>query len=179
MLARCRGKSGAILFMDSGPDFDVSAAADVIADRIAAIPRLRQVIVRAPPGCGRPVWVDDADFDVNDHLQFTACDPPGDEPALLEMAVALVTQRLPSDHPLWRATFITGLAGSRIALLIVFHHVVADGIGGLAVLANLVDGAPIPAAVLFPRRRSGTYALARCRRQALASARATPPRRGR
>jgi diacylglycerol O-acyltransferase / wax synthase len=151
---------GAILLMDGGPDADVSAAADVIAERITAIPRLRQVIVRAPPGCGRPVWVDDVDFDIKDHVRFAACAPPGDEPALLEVAVAFATQRLPLRRPLWRATFITGVAGSRLALLIVFHHVLADGIGGLAVLANLVDGAPIHDPAPFPRRRPSRRELA-------------------
>jgi hypothetical protein len=31
------------------------------------------------------------------------------------------------------------------------HHVVADGVGGLAVLGRLVDGAPAVAEVDFPR----------------------------
>jgi WS/DGAT/MGAT family acyltransferase len=142
---------GAILLMEAGADFDASAATDMIAERIIAIPRLRQVLVHTPLGCGRPIWVDDADFDVRDHVRSITCEPPGDETALLETAVAVATERLPSYRPLWRATFITGLAGSRTALLVVFHHVLADGIGGLAVLAKLVDGAPTARTVSFPR----------------------------
>jgi WS/DGAT/MGAT family acyltransferase len=135
---------GAILRMDTGPDFDVAAAVAVLAERVSTIPRLRQVLVRTPLGCGRPVWVDDADFDIGNHLRSVGCDPPGDESALLDRATAIVTDRLPSHRPLWRATFVTGLPDSRVALVIVFHHVLADGIGGLAMLANLVDGASGP-----------------------------------
>jgi wax ester synthase-like acyl-CoA acyltransferase family protein len=42
--------------------------------------------------------------------------------------------------------------GDRGALVVVFHHVLADGIGGLSVLAQLVDGAPLPRGDRFPRR---------------------------
>ncbi|HEV8279821.1 MAG TPA: wax ester/triacylglycerol synthase domain-containing protein [Streptosporangiaceae bacterium] len=43
---------------------------------------------------------------------------------------------------MWSATFVTGLAGGSTGLVIVMNHVLADGIGGLAVLAQLVDEAP-------------------------------------
>jgi diacylglycerol O-acyltransferase / wax synthase len=39
---------------------------------------------------------------------------------------------------------VHGLTEDRTALVIVFHHVLADGIGGLAVLGHLVDGNPSP-----------------------------------
>jgi diacylglycerol O-acyltransferase len=45
-------------------------------------------------------------------------------------------------RPLWSATFVTGLADGGTGLVIVMNHVLADGIGGLAVLARLVD--PVP-----------------------------------
>src|SRR6185437_6270350 len=47
-------------------------------------------------------------------------------------------------RPLWSAVVVTGLADGGSALLVVLHHVVADGVGGLAVLAALADGAPSP-----------------------------------
>ena len=49
---------------------------------------------------------------------------------------------LPRSQPLWSATFVTGLASGGTGLVIVMNHVLADGIGGLAVLARLVDEAP-------------------------------------
>ena len=38
---------------DTGPGFDASAMRRCVADQIQAIPRLRQRLVRTPPGCGR------------------------------------------------------------------------------------------------------------------------------
>lgn len=142
---------GAVLVLAAGPDFDVGAAQAVIGERIETVPRLRQRLVRLPPGCGRPVWIDDAGFDLGAHVRSVTCQPPGDDAALLAAACALLAEPLPWSRPLWSATFVRGLSGSRTAIVVVFHHVLADGIGGLAVLASLVDGACLPGPAPFPR----------------------------
>src|SRR4029450_1073403 len=54
---------------------------------------------------------------------------------------------------------VTGLADGREAMIVVLHHVVADGIGGLAVLASLADGHPEYATRAFPRPPSPTGRL--------------------
>jgi diacylglycerol O-acyltransferase / wax synthase len=142
---------GAILVFASGGQLTARAVRDALADRIRGIPRLRQQLVSAPPGCGRPVWVDDPGFDITRHVHDVRCPPTGDEEALLRVAADVVTQRLPPDQPLWSATLVTGLAGDACALIVVFHHVLADGMGGLAVLANLIDGVDSPPGTDFPR----------------------------
>ena len=72
-----------------------------------------------------------------------------------------VTHRLPPDQPLWSATLVTGLANDGCALIVVFHHVLADGMGGLAVLANLADGVASPPPRDFPRPKPSWRQLAR------------------
>lgn len=152
-------QAGAVLVLGTA-ELDVRRAASALAERIAAVPRLRQRLVPTPPGCGRPVWIDDADFDIDDQVDPVACPDPGDERALLAIAATTVGARLPSDRPLWRMTIVSGLDGDRTALIVAFHHVLADGIGGLAVLANLVDGASVDHAAGFPRPGSSTAELA-------------------
>lgn len=123
---------------------DVRAA---MAERVPAIPRFRQQLVPVPFGCGRPVWVDDPRFEIAHHVRQLPCPTPGDERALLDLVATIVTTPLPLSRPLWSATLVTGLAQGRTALVVVYHHVLADGIGGLSVLAHLVDGAfiaPVP-----------------------------------
>ena len=142
---------GAVLVLDTATGFDLDRATAAIAERIEAVPRLRQRLVRTRVGCGRPIWIDDADFDLARHVDAVVCPAPGDEKALLAVAATVIDVRLPADRPLWRLTFVSGVNGHRSALIIAFHHVLADGIGGLAVLANLVDGAPITSAAGFPR----------------------------
>src|SRR6266536_4018540 len=86
---------GACLLLDAGPAFDLSVAQRLVAERVRAVPRLRQRLVRTPPGCGRPVWVDDPSFDISRHLRRTRCPPPGDERALLDLAADVITEPLP------------------------------------------------------------------------------------
>lgn len=132
---------GAVLMLDAREGLDPGLVAEAIAHRVTAVPRLRQRLVKVPWGFGRPVWVDDRDFTVSAHFSLTRCPAPGGGSAVLGVAAEMLLTRLPRDRPLWTATLVTdtGLGGA--ALIIVFHHVLADGIGGLAVLARLVDGA--------------------------------------
>ncbi len=134
----------ALLILDTGPGFNVAEAQRLPGERVHAVPRLRQRLRRAPPGCGRPFWADDPAFDLRHHVRQLPCPPPGDQRALLAVAAAVTIAPLPRARPLWSATFVTGLADSGTGLVIVTNHVLADGIGGLAVLASLVDENPGP-----------------------------------
>ena len=141
----------AVLLLEPDAGFDPAVVAAVVEQRIRAVPRLRQRLVRTPLGCGGPVWVDDEAFDVRHHVRRSVCPPPGDVRALLDAVAAVVTRPLPRSSPLWMVEVVTGLAGDRVAMIVVLHHVVADGIGGLAVLASLADGHPDYATRAFPR----------------------------
>jgi diacylglycerol O-acyltransferase / wax synthase len=138
---RAAGHIGAVLMLGAAPGFSVAEARRVLGERIRAVPRLRQRLYRAPPGCGRPYWADDPAFDLNEHVRQVCCPPPGDERALLDLAAAQLREPMPRSRPLWSATFVTGLAGGGTGLLVIMDHVLADGIAGLAVLGTLVDQA--------------------------------------
>lgn len=47
-----------------------------IGDRADRVPRLTQRLVRTPPGCGRPVWVDDVRFRLDGHLEAAPLPAP-------------------------------------------------------------------------------------------------------
>jgi WS/DGAT/MGAT family acyltransferase len=91
------------------------------------------------------------------------------------LAAELIGHSLPREHPLWTATLVTEIAPGEAALILVFHHVVADGIGGLAVLASLVDGAPLDGDAEFPQPRPSNMQLAvDAARERIRSLRQTP-----
>jgi diacylglycerol O-acyltransferase len=141
----------AVLVLDGGAKLAPSTVVEAIADRVSTVPRLRQRLVRLPMGYGRPIWADDPLFDVRRHVHCVHCPAPGDERAMLTIAAAAATRGLPADRPLWSITLVTGMAHGAAALVVVLHHVVADGIAGLAILANLVDGAPPTSRCDLPR----------------------------
>ena len=147
---------GAVLVLAGG---DAATIEAVLAQRLTSLPRLRQRLARPPRGLGRPYWVDDPRFDVAAHLTRAHCPAPGDDAALLALALDTVTRPLPRSRPLWRAVVVE-LTDGRIAVVVVLHHVLADGIGGLAMLTRLVDGVPAPPGPrLAPRPAPGVLDL--------------------
>src|SRR5688572_30532593 len=48
-----------------------------IASRLDRVPRYRQRLAFVPFELGRPVWVDDSDFDLTYHIRHTALPAPG------------------------------------------------------------------------------------------------------
>ena len=154
---------GVLLLRRPAPSFDLTAAVTTRGIRATECPGSRHRPVPTPFGCGRPVWVDDPGFDARAHVTVRACPRPGDEAAVLDTTLAVVTDPLPRSRPLWAATFLTGLRDGAIGLVIMLHHVLADGIGGLAVLSALVDGgSPLGGSAdrAFPRPGPGLVALA-------------------
>ena len=139
---------GAVLVVDRQLDLDEVRGA--VEERIAGVPRMRQRLIPTPLGAGRPVWVDHGSFDIAEHVEVVVCPAPGATDALLTVAERCIATRLPADRPPWSITLVTGFGSSRSALVVAFHHVLADGIGGLAVLADLVDDGPVGASLPFP-----------------------------
>jgi WS/DGAT/MGAT family acyltransferase len=98
---------------------------------VAGLPRLHQRVV---PGIGRlatPVWVPDAEFDLDYHVRWLRLPKPGSERQLFDLATQLYQEPFDRTRPLWRYVVIEGLKGGRAALWSIVHHVVADGIGQL------------------------------------------------
>src|SRR5438552_17865409 len=77
------GQFGVILMLAGASRMGLERARQLIAERIPAVPRLRQRLVQVPFGCGGPVWVDEPRFDIRRHVRAVACPGPGDERALL------------------------------------------------------------------------------------------------
>ena len=149
----------AALLIDGGSDLGFSAVRTVLEQRLPRVPRLRQRILDTPFGHGRPVWVDDANFDLDQHLAEVrlhraarGVDRAADRDQLLRVVSDLACQRLPAARPLWAARWVTGLSDGSAVLVLVIHHALADGLGGLAVLAALGDaGSGSPPAPPFPQ----------------------------
>jgi diacylglycerol O-acyltransferase len=151
---------GAVLIIDEASDLPFSTVRSVLEGRLPRVRRLRQRLLRMPPGCGRPIWVDDADFDLGRHLSETVLrvSPGTSEDSkeesnerVLKIAADLVCTRLPRYQPLWAARWVTGLAHDGAALILVMHHAMTDGVAGLAILAALGDDNTTAETDYFPQ----------------------------
>ena len=130
---------GALVFEGPALDFDVVRGR--IASRMDRVPRYRQKLVAPPMQLGRPMWVDDSDFNIEYHVRHTALPAPGDEAQLEALVGRLFSQRLDRDKPLWEMWYVTGLNGGRFALINKVHHALVDGVSGVDVVTLLLDAA--------------------------------------
>jgi WS/DGAT/MGAT family acyltransferase len=123
----------------------------LIAARLHRVPRYRQRVVFPAFGAGRPVWVDDSDFDLEYHVRHTALPAPGGEQQLRRLAGRLLGQRLDRDKPLWEFWLVEGLEEGRFALVAKTHHCMIDGISGVDLAGALLDHTAEPHAVAAER----------------------------
>jgi len=133
---------GVLIFDGPAPPFESLAAH--VRGRLPLVPRYRQKLAVPPLQAGRPLWVDDPDFNLEYHLRHTALPAPGGEEQLLSLAARIASQRLDRSKPLWETWLVEGLEGPRFALISKTHHALVDGISGVDLASVLLDPAPTP-----------------------------------
>jgi len=107
--------------------------------RLHLAPMLRRRLVRVPLELDHPVWVDDADFDLEFHLRHAALPAPGTMDQLGDFVARILSRSLDHGRPLWEMYLIEGIEGDRMALVTKTHHAAVDGVAGFQLLASLVD----------------------------------------
>ena len=116
-----------------------------VEERLDLVPRYRQRMLSAPLDLARPVWRDDPNFDVREHVRSVTLPEPGDERQLRHLAGEFFAEPLDREQPLWRILLVKGLRGRRTAQLVKAHHCLVDGVGGVQLLIALLDTTPEPA----------------------------------
>jgi diacylglycerol O-acyltransferase / wax synthase len=128
--------------VDSHGRLRIEAVKRVIEGRLHLLPRFRQVLYAPRRGLGGPLWVDSPRFDLDDHIHVERLDAPADEAELLRAVARLRRRALDRSRPLWEMWFLMGMSEDRIGWFVRLHHVVADGIAGVAELEVLLDQSP-------------------------------------
>jgi diacylglycerol O-acyltransferase / wax synthase len=135
---------GVLIFEGPAPAFEDFA--DHVRGRLHLVPRYRQKLATPPLETGRPLWVDDPDFNLEYHVRHTALPPPGTEDQLFLLASRIASQQLDRSKPLWENWLVEGLDGDRFALISKTHHALVDGISGVDLASVLFDVEPEPEA---------------------------------
>ena len=129
---------GGLTILDpQGRDVSFEKVVELIDDRIAYAPKFRWKLKSMPLQLDRPMWVDDHDFNVRNHMRRIAVPAPGGAHELGEVAGMLLSSQLDRRRPLWEMWYLDGLGGGRVALLMKYHHCLLDGVAG-ASLATAV-----------------------------------------
>jgi diacylglycerol O-acyltransferase / wax synthase len=128
---------------------------DKLAERIPALPEFRAKLADSALNLDTPVWVDDPDFDLDNHLHRIEVTAPGGRRELSNLAARLMAERLDRSRPLWDMWVIERVSNAdshfigNVAVLHRMHHAVADGVTYLDLLSRLCSSeadAPPPQA---------------------------------
>jgi diacylglycerol O-acyltransferase len=140
---------GAILLFE-GPPPAIADFLDHIRGRLHLVPRYRQKLAVPPIEMGRPLWVDDPNFNLEYHVRHTALPAPGSEEQLINLACRIFSQQLDRSKPLWETWLVERLEGGRFALISKTHHALVDGVAGMDLATVLFDAQPVPRPVAHP-----------------------------
>lgn len=134
---------GAVTLFE-GPPPPFVEVAEHIRSRLHLVPRYRQKLAYPPFETGRPLWIDDASFNIEYHVRHSALPAPGTEQQLHRLAARIASQQLDRSKPLWECWFVEGLEDNRYALIFKTHHALVDGVSGVDLATVLFDLAPSP-----------------------------------
>ncbi len=138
---------GAVAIFDAKPltneegTFDIERIRETIDAATVLIPRFRQRLAQVP-FFGRPVWVDDRQFNLFYHVRHTALPPPGTVRRVKRLVGRVMSQKLDTHKPLWEVWVVEGIEGGRFALILKAHHCMVDGVGGVELLTQILSPDP-------------------------------------
>jgi diacylglycerol O-acyltransferase / wax synthase len=102
-----------------------------------AMPRLRAKVQNVP--LSTPRWVDDPNFDINDHVRSVKLGAPRSMRHLYDYANAVATTPFDRDKPLWEFVLVEGLPKGRGAIIQKIHHTITDGEGAVLLSLQFLD----------------------------------------
>ncbi|MGI9556752.1 MAG: wax ester/triacylglycerol synthase domain-containing protein, partial [Solirubrobacterales bacterium] len=99
--ASVKGHKANVIVVGAGPggaSLGVDALRAFVGSRLAAEPRSRQRVEQVPFGLGRPLWIDDPEFDISDHVR-DAGEGELDDTGLRRLAAELMAAQLDHSKP--------------------------------------------------------------------------------
>jgi WS/DGAT/MGAT family acyltransferase len=115
-----------------------------LRERLVGLAPFRRRLAGVPFGLDHPVWIDDPEFRVGNHIHRMTAPAPGSERALAALVARIATQPLDRSRPLWELFVVEGLSEERVALVFKLHHTLADGVSAARLLLQLFDSSLAP-----------------------------------
>jgi len=116
------------------------AFCDVFRTSLNVLEPLHYQLVKTPWRLHRPIWREDAELDLDYHLQRVHVPAPGGRHQLDAVIGAIAGTPLDRSRPLWQFYYAEGLADQRVAVIGKVHHVLADGVASANLMARAVKG---------------------------------------
>ena len=127
---------------DAPGGFTLDRLTRLLTERIHLIPSLRRRMLPAPAGIDHPLWIEDPDFDVRQHVRRAPWPQPMAWSDLEEFAGMVAGRPLDRSRPLWEMWLADLEDGSGVALVTKLHHSLMDGGAGADLMASIFDLEP-------------------------------------
>jgi WS/DGAT/MGAT family acyltransferase len=115
---------------------------EVMRNRLHLVPTFRRKLAPVPFNMHHPVWVEDANFDLDYHIRRIGCPAPGSEKELAELVGDVASRPLDRSRPLWEMYIVEGLQNGYVASIAKMHHATIDGVSGANLMVHLFDLEP-------------------------------------
>src|SRR5580658_9391189 len=112
---------------------------NLLMERVPTLPPFRRRIMTVPLGLDNPRWVDDPNFDIDNHLHRVALPAPGGDVEFSRMVARVMGRPLETEQPPWEMHVVEGLRDGRVGLIAKVHHAVIDGVAAAELMAQLLD----------------------------------------
>ncbi|MEW5812835.1 MAG: wax ester/triacylglycerol synthase family O-acyltransferase [Actinomycetota bacterium] len=127
-----------VLDVSEVPDYDFDLFRRLALPRLHALAPLRCQLVDIPLKLHHPMWVQNAEIDVDYHIRPARVRAPGGRRELDELIGEIASTPLDRNHPLWEMYVAEGLADNKIAVIHKVHHVLADGMASANQMAMVI-----------------------------------------
>ncbi|MEH3143004.1 MAG: wax ester/triacylglycerol synthase family O-acyltransferase [Mycobacterium kyogaense] len=132
-----------VLDVSQIPGYDFDLFRQLALPRLHALAPLRCQLVDIPLKLHHPMWVQNAEIDVDYHIRRARLRAPGGRRELDELIGEIASTPLDRTRPLWEMYVAEGLPDNKIAVIHKVHHVLADGMASANQMA-MVLGADEP-----------------------------------
>jgi len=128
--------------------FSFNRFRDIINSKLGNEPFFRERLIESPPNMDMPVWTDDPQFDLANHLHYINLNARTEATKLMELASQIYSEPLDRSRPLWHVTYVDGLgnqdnlSNQHFALIIRIHLTAIDSTTGEDILSQLLHVSP-------------------------------------
>ncbi len=129
---------------ESTSEYSFERVRHTLESRLHLLEPFRRRLVPVPFDLDHPVWIEDPDFSLDDHLHRVAAPAPGTMRELAELVGDIAGRPLDRTKPLWEMWVVEDMAGGRVALVTKMHHTAMDGVTGADLMVHLFDFEPDP-----------------------------------
>ncbi len=150
----CPTHIGGLMILDvsgTGREFEFKDVLELLRSRLDVAPQFRRRLIETPLGLDHPYWLEDPEFELENHVHHRALPRPGNHLQLEELVCDIISRRLDRSRPLWEYYYIEGLEGGKVAIVSKIHHAYIDGVSGAQLMVSMLDLSPEPRKLKPPR----------------------------